>query len=271
MAPFRDVFDTYELLAYLPIRAGQLGIPTGEVPVRRSYPDDGAIPTKIHGISGNLAPPADPRPTRPPDVTPQPPLRCRRRSAIAATRHNALARDQTDGTLPPRGRCSRHHRLRHLPPLRWLGAPLMLANAAAFTLAFLIGFTINRHWTFDAAQGHRRRQLARYGAVALAGLVLNTAVLTGLVALDTPEIPAKAAATIASAALNFTLSRSWVFSRTASAAPDPEVTAGGAPRPCAEVTRSRDSQLVSDRFVQALAWGTSIFRVRGPEPRAKDG
>lgn len=54
VAPFRDVFDTYELLAYLPIRAGQLGLPTGEVPVRRSYPNNGAIPTKIHGISGNL-------------------------------------------------------------------------------------------------------------------------------------------------------------------------------------------------------------------------
>lgn len=55
VAPFRDVFDTYELLAYLPIRAGQLGLPVGEVPVRRSYPDDGAVPTKIHGISGNLS------------------------------------------------------------------------------------------------------------------------------------------------------------------------------------------------------------------------
>lgn len=54
VAPFRDVFDTYELLAYLPIRAGQLGLPTGEVPVRRSYPADGAVPTKIHGASGNL-------------------------------------------------------------------------------------------------------------------------------------------------------------------------------------------------------------------------
>jgi dolichol-phosphate mannosyltransferase len=55
VAPFRGVFDTYELLAYLPIRASRLGLRTGEVPVRRSYPDDGAVPTKIHGMSGNLA------------------------------------------------------------------------------------------------------------------------------------------------------------------------------------------------------------------------
>lgn len=95
--------------------------------------------------------------------------------------------------------------------LRWLGAPLILANTAAFTLALLTGFTINRYWTFDAAQGHGRRQLVRYGLVALAGLVLNTTVLMALVAASTAEIPAKAAATIASAALNFTMSRTWDF------------------------------------------------------------
>lgn len=55
VAPFRDVFDTYELLAYLPIRAARLGMRTGEMPVTRSYPDDGAVPTKIHGLAGNLA------------------------------------------------------------------------------------------------------------------------------------------------------------------------------------------------------------------------
>lgn len=95
--------------------------------------------------------------------------------------------------------------------LRWLGVPLILANTGAFTLAFITGFMINRHWTFDAAHGHGRRQLARYGAVALAGLLLNTAVLMTLVALGAAEIPAKGAATLVSATVNFALSRSWVF------------------------------------------------------------
>lgn len=95
--------------------------------------------------------------------------------------------------------------------LRWLGAPLILANAIAFTLAFLIGFTINRHWTFEAASEPGRQQLVRYGAVAIAGLVLNTAVLSALVGLGSAEVPAKVAATIASATLNFVLSRAWVF------------------------------------------------------------
>lgn len=95
--------------------------------------------------------------------------------------------------------------------LRWLGAPLILANATAFTFAFLIGFIINRHWTFNASGGQGRRQIVRYGIVALAGLLLNTAVLTSLVAVGAVEIPAKAVATIASATLNYVFSRRWVF------------------------------------------------------------
>jgi dolichol-phosphate mannosyltransferase len=49
VAPMREVFDTYELLAYLPIRAARLGYTCTEVPVTREYPPAGAIPTKIHG------------------------------------------------------------------------------------------------------------------------------------------------------------------------------------------------------------------------------
>jgi dolichol-phosphate mannosyltransferase len=51
---FRDIFDSYELLAYLPICARQLGYSVTEVPVRRSYPATGEIPTKIKGIRGQF-------------------------------------------------------------------------------------------------------------------------------------------------------------------------------------------------------------------------
>lgn len=51
--PFRDVFATYELLAYLSVRASQLGMKVCEVPVTRAYPKVGKTPTKIHGLSGN--------------------------------------------------------------------------------------------------------------------------------------------------------------------------------------------------------------------------
>lgn len=51
--PFRSVFKTYELLAYLSTRASQLHLKTCEVPVTRAYPNDGKIPTKISPVKGN--------------------------------------------------------------------------------------------------------------------------------------------------------------------------------------------------------------------------
>ncbi|MFI3170728.1 MAG: glycosyltransferase family 2 protein [Faecalibacterium sp.] len=51
--PLRDVFMGYELLAYLSVRATQLGLKGCEVPVRRAYPKTGKTPTKIHGMKGN--------------------------------------------------------------------------------------------------------------------------------------------------------------------------------------------------------------------------
>ena len=52
--PFREVFMTYELLAYLSVRAPQLGFKTKEIPVTREYPADGTVPTKISHFRGNL-------------------------------------------------------------------------------------------------------------------------------------------------------------------------------------------------------------------------
>ncbi|WGK69815.1 glycosyltransferase family 2 protein [Candidatus Haliotispira prima] len=54
LEPFRDIFDTYELLAYLSVKAPMLGLKVCEVPVTRSYPVSGKVPTKISPIKGNL-------------------------------------------------------------------------------------------------------------------------------------------------------------------------------------------------------------------------
>lgn len=52
--PLRDIFTGYELLAYLSVRAPQLGLKACEVPVSRVYPKQGKTPTKIKGIQGNF-------------------------------------------------------------------------------------------------------------------------------------------------------------------------------------------------------------------------
>lgn len=51
--PLRDVFMTYELLAYLSVRATQLGYRACEIPVTREYPATGKTPTKISFFKGN--------------------------------------------------------------------------------------------------------------------------------------------------------------------------------------------------------------------------
>lgn len=54
IAPFRDVFMTYELLAYLSYRVPKLGYRCLELPTIRRYPK-GEVPTKISSFKGNLS------------------------------------------------------------------------------------------------------------------------------------------------------------------------------------------------------------------------
>jgi dolichol-phosphate mannosyltransferase len=53
--PLRDIFQTYELLAYLSVRATQVGLRACEIPVTRAYPKGEPAPTKIKGMKGNQA------------------------------------------------------------------------------------------------------------------------------------------------------------------------------------------------------------------------
>ncbi|EMV7411740.1 glycosyltransferase family 2 protein [Enterobacter soli] len=52
IAPFRDIFSTYELLAYLSYRAPKLGFRCLEIATVRRYPK-GEVPTKISAFKGN--------------------------------------------------------------------------------------------------------------------------------------------------------------------------------------------------------------------------
>ncbi|MDR5611759.1 MAG: glycosyltransferase family 2 protein [Arsenophonus sp.] len=54
LAIFRDIFSTYELLAYLSYRVPKLGYKCIELPTFRRYPK-GKIPTKISSFKGNLS------------------------------------------------------------------------------------------------------------------------------------------------------------------------------------------------------------------------
>jgi glycosyltransferase involved in cell wall biosynthesis len=54
VAPFRAVFGTYELLAYLSYCAPRLGYKCVELPTERTYPKTGGVPTKISSFRGNF-------------------------------------------------------------------------------------------------------------------------------------------------------------------------------------------------------------------------
>lgn len=53
VAPFREIFVSYELLAYLSFCAPRLGYKCIEIPTARRYPE-GEVPTKISSFRGNL-------------------------------------------------------------------------------------------------------------------------------------------------------------------------------------------------------------------------
>lgn len=52
--PFRNIFNTYEYLVYLAVRAYRIGLNVKEVPVTRAYPKKEPTPTKIRPLRGNL-------------------------------------------------------------------------------------------------------------------------------------------------------------------------------------------------------------------------
>ncbi len=51
---FREIFETYELLAYLSVKAPRAGYLVTEIPVERAYPMNTKTPTKISPVKGNI-------------------------------------------------------------------------------------------------------------------------------------------------------------------------------------------------------------------------
>ena len=51
---FRNIFETYELLLYLSVKAPRKGYKVTEIPVTRMYPKTSKTPTKISPFKGNI-------------------------------------------------------------------------------------------------------------------------------------------------------------------------------------------------------------------------
>jgi putative flippase GtrA len=86
------------------------------------------------------------------------------------------------------------------------------AAVAAFAVAVINNFAWNRHWTFDARDGHAGFQAARFFTVSVIGLGINLALLELFVTgADLPELPAQALAVALTMPVNFVGNKLWTF------------------------------------------------------------
>ena len=96
--------------------------------------------------------------------------------------------------------------------LNLLGVVYGASSMAGFLAGLLVGFAVNRTWTFRAAQGRIQGQSARFLAVNAVSLAVNLATIvlvTEVVGL-VPELSQLFAIT-ASTVINFIGSKFWAF------------------------------------------------------------
>jgi putative flippase GtrA len=91
-----------------------------------------------------------------------------------------------------------------------LGMWLPPATAIAFLAGFLANFALNRQWSFGAT-GALRGQLVRYLALVAGNLLLTVALVPGLTGLGVPYLVAKVLTTAALSAVNYVISKRWIF------------------------------------------------------------
>ncbi len=93
-----------------------------------------------------------------------------------------------------------------------LGLHYAVAAVLSFCVAVTNNFLINRHWTFDARDGHAGFQAARFFAVSVAALLINLAVLEALVSgTSLSEIASQAIAVAVAMPFNFIGNKLWTF------------------------------------------------------------
>jgi putative flippase GtrA len=101
--------------------------------------------------------------------------------------------------------------------LQILGVHHLVAATAAFVFAVANNFWWNRHWTFEAGDGHAGFQAARFFTVSVFAFVFAATVLESLVRFTSlSEVSAQAISIALAAPLNFVGNKMWSFARPAS-------------------------------------------------------
>jgi putative flippase GtrA len=93
-----------------------------------------------------------------------------------------------------------------------IGVDYRVAAVAAWIVAVLNNFVLNRHWTFDAREGQVHFQAMRFVVVSLVAFGCSLLLLTLLVeSAGMAKVPAQALAVAASTPLNFLGNKLWSF------------------------------------------------------------
>jgi putative flippase GtrA len=101
--------------------------------------------------------------------------------------------------------------------LQILGVHHLVAATAAFVFAVANNFWWNRHWTFEAGDGHAGFQAARFFTVSVFAFVFAATVLESLVRFTSlSEVSAQAISIVLATPLNFVGNKMWSFARPAS-------------------------------------------------------
>ncbi|MGH2907510.1 MAG: GtrA family protein [Solirubrobacterales bacterium] len=92
-----------------------------------------------------------------------------------------------------------------------LGIYYLASAVIAFCFAVTNNFLWNRHWTFNAGDGHAGFQAARFLVVSLIALAFNLVMLKVLVEFGVGEFTAQAIAIVCATPLNFIGNKLWSF------------------------------------------------------------
>jgi putative flippase GtrA len=93
-----------------------------------------------------------------------------------------------------------------------LGLDYHVAAVAAWLVAVMNNFILNRHWTFDASDGRVHFQAMRFVAVSVVAFGFSLLLLTLFVEVGgVAKVPAQALAVAASMPLNFLGNKLWSF------------------------------------------------------------
>jgi len=96
--------------------------------------------------------------------------------------------------------------------LQAIGVHHLVAASAAFVVAVANNFWWNRHWTFDAGDGHAGFQAARFFTVSVFAFVFAATVLESLVRFTSlSEVSAQAISIVLATPLNFVGNKMWSF------------------------------------------------------------